>query len=184
LDDREGGGGLEELVLRAQGGDRAAFEQLVMDHTDETFRLAAAIVGPEEAYDAAQEAFLQAWRHLSDLREPAQFGGWLRAVTVNACRMQLRSGRRRPSTVAWDGAAQEPAEQTDAAADVAERDSLDRAFEQLSPDVREVLALHYVSDLALSEVAATLGLPDGTVKSRLNAGLRALRGRLSPGDMT
>jgi RNA polymerase sigma-70 factor (ECF subfamily) len=177
--DREGGGALEELVVRAQHGDTAAFEQLVIEHTHETFRLAVAMVGPDDAYDAAQEAFVQAWRHLRELREPALFTGWLRAITVNACRMQLRSDRRRPATVAWDGSAHDPTDPAaDAAADVGGRDVVDRAFDELSPDVRAVLALHYVSDLPLSEVAATLGVPEGTVKSRLNAGLRALRGRI------
>lgn len=181
--DGEGGAGLEELVVRAQGGDLAAFEQLVMQHTDETYRLASAILGPERAYDAAQDAFLQAWRHVRDLHEPAQFGGWLRVITVNACRTQLRSDRRRPTTAAWDGATSEPTHATDAAPEVSQRDSLDRAFDQLSPDVRAVLALHYVSDLSLSEVAATLGMPEGTVKSGLNTGLRALRGQhLGPED--
>lgn len=151
-----------------------------MRHTTETYRLASAIVGANDANDVAQETFVDAWRRLRHLRQPDRFGTWLRAICINACRMHLRSRGRRPQTVAWNHDTVPDRGESDVTAAVASRDALDRAFERLAPDVRVVMALHYVSDLPIREVAAVLRVPEGTAKSRLNAGLRALRAELTP----
>lgn len=149
-------------------------------HTGWAFRLASAIVGPDQAADVTQEAFLRVWRELPRLRDPARFEPWLRRIVVNACR---DVGRRSASRVqelqlvgAMDGApgamSADPRPPVEDDADVA------RALAGLPLDQRTVLALHYAADLSLAAVADVLGVPAGTAKSRLNAALVRLRSSL------
>ena len=173
-----------ELVRRAQAGDREAFEMLVEQHAAETYRLAAAIVGETDARDVAQESFVAAWQQLPRLRDAAAFGPWLRRITVNRCRnwLRARSRRVRPSSVQTDEAAHLPDPHRDFRSAVEARMVLEPAFESLSPDQRAVLALHYSMGYSIAETADALELRVGTAKSRLNAGLAALRTAIGPDD--
>ena len=168
-----------ELVRRAQAGDREAFEMLVERHATETYRLAAAIVGEADARDVAQESFIAAWQQLPRLRDADAFAPWLRRICVNRCRNWLR-GRSRRGTPAsldrTDGLADDIADgQRDFRHAVDARTVLEPAFERLSPDQRAVLALHYSMGYSIAEAAKALDIRVGTAKSRLNAGLGALR---------
>ena len=166
-----------ELVRRAQAGDREAFEMLVERHATETYRLAAAIVGVTDARDVAQEAFVTAWQQLHRLRKPDAFGPWLRRITVNRCRNWLRAGNRRghPTSLEADAAGRVPDTQRDFRGAVEARMVLAPAFDALSADQRAVLALHYSMGCSIAETADALGVPIGTAKSRLSAGLAGLR---------
>lgn len=169
---------MQDLVGSAQSGDADAFAAIVARKTDELHRLASAIVGRDDAADMTQETLLQAWRELPRLRDPARFDAWLRAILVNRCRNLLRSRTRRIRALpidlvapfAQDGRAPDPA--------AADRPALDAAFGALTPEQRIVVVLHYVLDLSQPEVAATLGIAEGTVKSRLSAALQKLRSSL------
>ena len=162
---------------RAKHGDTAAFEELTVQHSSDAFRLATAMVGPDEAADMVQEAFVAAWRMLPNLRDSDRWEPWLRSILMNRCRNALRTRTRRPHLVVLDmdrpvgavRASHEPMREVDA------RWAMQDALAALRPEDRAVIVLHYLADLPLREVAATLGLRLGTVKSRLNAGLRALR---------
>jgi RNA polymerase sigma-70 factor (ECF subfamily) len=164
-------------VERAKHGDTAAFEELTVQHSSDAFRLAAAMVGPDDAADMVQEAFVAAWRTLPTLRDSDRWEAWLRSILTNRCRNALRSRSRRPQLVVLDmdrplsgaRATHEPMREVDS------RWAMHDALAALRPEDRAVIVLHYLADLPLREVAATLGLRLGTVKSRLNAGLRALR---------
>ena len=155
----------------------AAFEELTIQHSPDAFRLAAAMVGPDEAADMVQEAFVAAWRMLPSLRDSDRWQPWMRSILMNRCRNALRTRTRRPRLVVLDmdrpvttsHAVHEPMREVDA------RWAMHDALAALRPEDRAVIVLHYLADLPLREVAATLGLRLGTVKSRLNAGLRALR---------
>lgn len=166
-----------ELVRRAQAGDREAFEMLVERHATETYRLAAAIVGETDARDIAQEAFVTAWQQLPRLRNPDAFAPWLRRITVNRCRNWLRAGNRRgrPTSLQTDAARRVPDSRRDFRGAVEARMVLAPAFDALSADQRAVLALHYSIGYSIAETADALGVPIGTAKSRLNAGLAGLR---------
>ncbi len=170
----------EELVARARRGDAAAFDTLARTHIDHAYRLALAILRSEtNARDAVQDAYLQAWRQLPELRDTGSFDAWLDRIVVNACRMQLRHQRvvrLREIDVA------EPADFVTAAASdpspdehVADADLVRRAMEHLDCDQRSILVLHHVQDRPIAEIAKVLGVPSGTVKWRLHAARAALQ---------
>jgi RNA polymerase sigma-70 factor (ECF subfamily) len=163
------------LVDRARAGDLDAFEALAERSLPDVYRLASAIVGPDDARDVAQEALVAAWGELPRLRETSRFEPWLRSIVLNRARNVLRSRRRRPTVGLIEGygfdVAHEPLAETE------QRLEIEAAFGGLGSAQREVLALHYVLDLPLREVARILEIPEGTAKSRLHAALRALRER-------
>lgn len=155
---------------------------LVERRASETYRLAAAIVGEADAADVAQEAFVAAWQQLPRLRDADAFDVWLRRICVNRARNWLRTRSRRPRAVI-DVGSLEGASQLRAGGDfrpaVEARAVLEPAFESLTADQRSVLALHYSLGLSIVEAADALGVPAGTAKSRLAAGLAVLRRELT-----
>lgn len=161
-------------------GVAVSFEALVGPWVDEMYRAAAAIVGESDARDVTQEALLDAWRGYARFRDPERVRAWLHAIVANRSRKHLRARRSRPRFVQVltlpEGAAD------DSSAVLAERDRLDRAFESLPDDQRIVLALHYALDLSVPQVAAALSVPEGTVKSRIHAGVERLRAVLAAED--
>lgn len=171
-----------DLVIRAIARDREAFEMLVEQHASATIRLASAIVGPADAADVAQETFVAAWQQLHKLRDPAAFTPWLRRICVNRSRNWLRARARRPRAImefAMSDADRAALSDSDFRSEVEARTILGPAFEALTPVQRSVLALHYSLGLSIAEAADALQLPVGTTKSRLAAGLAALRRELT-----
>ena len=161
------------LVDSTSGGTRTgaweAFERLTAARLTRAYRLAGIVLGdPSEAQDAVHDAALQAWHHWHELRDPARFDAWFDRILVNQCRD--RSRRRRLLPVALPDP---PA--PDLFAGAVERNALDQALADLPVDQRLVLALRFVEDLSVPGIAARMGLPEGTVKSRLHRGLSALR---------
>jgi len=174
------GSALTVLVRHAQSGDRAAFGLLIERHVDRAYRIARAILGNDaDARDATQEAFLDAWRQRARLRDPARFDAWLERIVVNRCRQALRGRRRRAVREiavgdvldALDGV---PAPDPPPDEQTVSLDTLDRAFEVLPVADRTILVLHHLEHQPLTEIAATLDVPVGTVKSRLHAARHAL----------
>jgi RNA polymerase sigma-70 factor (ECF subfamily) len=164
---------LDSLVDRARSGDLAAFRQLAERQLPEAYRLAVAMVGPDDAMDVTQDALLAAWRQLPGLRDSTRFESWLRSIVMNRARNVLRSRRRHPVVALRDDHAARIVDEP--ITDVNLRLAIEAAFGHLSPESREVLVLHYLLDLPLREVARILGVREGTVKSRLHSGLRTLR---------
>jgi RNA polymerase sigma factor (sigma-70 family) len=166
-----------DLVVRARAGDRDAFSQLVATRITRLDAVARLITRePERAKDAVQEAFARAWRDLPVLRDPDRFDAWLRRLLVNACIDELRHAKHRAFEVELTDVHHPTI--TDSAIDVADRDSLERGFRRLDPEHRAVIVLHYYLDLPLPEIAAALGLPQGTVKSRLHRARASMRAML------
>jgi RNA polymerase sigma-70 factor (ECF subfamily) len=175
---REEGESLD-TVTRARDGDADAFDELVERHTGWVYRLAAAIVGPDEAVDVSQDVFGRAWRELPQLRDADRFEAWLRRIVVNRCR---DAGRRAASRVREIPLDQRTASASPDPRTVIERDTdLAAAIARLSFDHRTILALHYGADLTHQSVADVLRIPPGTVKSRLGAALERLRVDLDEG---
>jgi RNA polymerase sigma-70 factor (ECF subfamily) len=167
------------LVRRAARGDAVAFERLVTARTDRAFRIARAILANEaDAYDATQEAFVSAWRELPRLRDPERFDAWLRRILVNACRAQLR-GRRRVREISLDAAPDRGDPDRPFSDGVSDTDVLARAFARLDVDKRSILVLHHFDREPLAVIAATLGIPVGTAKSRLHDARIALQRALA-----
>ena len=158
---------VDETAARA-----AAFARLADEHLDASYRLARAILrNPSEAQDATHDALLQAWRKWSTLRDPSHFEPWFDRILVNICRNRLQHASR------W-GASDISPEMAMAAGDAYrqadDRDVLGNAIATLSPDHRVVVALRYYRDLQVDDIAARLGIPAGTVQSRLHYALKQL----------
>ena len=170
----------EELVRRAQRGDHDAFTTIVGGSIDRLFALAALMTrDPSLAEDAVQDAFARAWRDLPRLREPDRLVPWLSRLTVNASYDLLRRRKHIRQTLPLDVA---PAMSVELASPV-DRIDLAEAYGRLPPEQRAVVVLHYYLGLALDEVAMTLAVPPGTVRSRLNTALRAMRSWLGPSEL-
>lgn len=137
-------------------------------------RTAMAILGHEaDARDAVADALAAIWRELPRLRDPLAFEGWSTRIVVHACRRRLRRrGRDRVRQVAigegtlWSAAAPDR--------DPTDRIVLERAFDRLDADARAILVLHHLEGRPLADIAAVLGIPVGTAKSRLHTARRAL----------
>ncbi len=176
----------EELVRRYLGGDATAFAELVRRHETRVYNLCFRLLGNrEDARDAAQDTFLSLVRKLKGFRGEAAFSTWLYRVTANACHDALRRRRRQPRTLelVQEGPA-EPAADDDPsrAGDAAD---VQRALLQVPEEFRAAVVLHDVQDLEYAEIATILGIPVGTVKSRIHRGRVALAralGLREPGE--
>ena len=163
------------LIAAARAGDQVAFDGLLTSRLDRTYRVARAILGNEpDARDTVQDAWLSIWRRLPSLRDPAAFDGWVDRIVVNACRSRLRDRARIREIPIADGFEQPDRSHGSRPEDVAEREAVERAFERLTADQRAILVLHHLQRRSVVEIAAALGIPDGTVKWRLHAARTAL----------
>jgi RNA polymerase sigma-70 factor, ECF subfamily len=170
-----------ELVERAMGGDREAFGSLAASHVDRCYGLAYRILrDPHRAQDATQQAMLGAWRDLPTLRDPERFDAWLHRLVVNACYAEARGERRWTARVRV--ITNDLPIAPDVASSVVSRDELEGAFRRLSPEQRAVVVLHHHLGYPLTEIAATLGIPEGTARSRLHYAVRQLRMALDADD--
>lgn len=174
----------DALVRRARGGDAAAFRVLVDTRIDRCYRLAWSILANDaDAADATQEALVAAWRKLPRLRDTAAFDGWLNRIVANAALMARRHRvRLREVSVAPihpGDVSQEPEPPPDLLArtafdDVVDKDAVVGALERLRPQDRMILVLHHLEERPVAEIARSLGIPVGTVKSRLHAARSSL----------
>jgi RNA polymerase sigma factor (sigma-70 family) len=166
-----------DLVERARRGDHDAFAALAgaaILRLDATARLI--LRDREQAKDAVQETLVRAWRDLPTLRDPHRFDAWLHRLLVRACIDEARRLRRHRFDVELMPI--DMAGATDDATATADRDQLERGFRRLQPGERALVVLHHYLDLPLPEVAATLGIPLGTAKSRLHRALKSMRAAL------
>ena len=162
------------LVERAQRGDHDAFTVLIERAVPRLDGAARLILRDGElARDAMQEALFQAWRDLPGLRDPDRFDAWLHRIMVNSCLQAARHRRRRPIEVELTPMAGPSI--GDHQSVVAARDLLDDALRRLVPEWRAVIVLHYYLGMPLPDVAVALGVPLGTVKSRLHRSLGVMR---------
>ena len=172
------------LVRRARTGDAAAFGVLVDTRIDRCYRLAWSILSNDaDAADATQDALVAAWRQLPRLRDAAAFDGWLNRIVANAALMarrhRLRLREVSVSPVNPGDLPHEPEPPPDLRArtafdDVVDNDAIGRGFDRMRPQDRMILVLHHVEERPVAEIARSLGIPVGTVKSRLHAARGAL----------
>jgi RNA polymerase sigma-70 factor (ECF subfamily) len=166
-----------DLVERAMAGDREAFTELTRLSIGRLYAVARLILrDSERAEDATQEALVAAWRQLSALRDPDRFDAWLRRLLVRACYREASQDQRqrriaaRIEPIAMTGA--------DPGIALADQDELERGFARLAPDQRALLVLHYYLGLPVQETSDILGIPVGTVKSRLFRSTQQMRAAL------
>jgi RNA polymerase sigma-70 factor (ECF subfamily) len=167
-----------ELVERAKRGDHDAFAALAGASVARLDAAARLILRDHElARDAVQEGFIRAWKSLPGLRDPESFDAWLRRLVVRSCIDAIRRRGRHPVEVEllpFDSPII-----ADETSIIADRELLDVALRRLTPDLRAVVVLHYYLGLTLPDVAASLGIPTGTAKSRLNRSLGAMRASIA-----
>lgn len=179
-----------EAVRRTLAGDRRAFDQIVLRNQRRAFNIAYRILGDhDEARDLTQDAFIRAYRSLGQFRAEARFSQWFTAILVNLCRNRLKHWKRRARSrtaslsdpVGPDGSELRrdvPEPGPDALAQLSERQFEELVREEMrnvDAEYREVLVLRELQEVPYEEIAAALGIPVGTVKSRLHRGRAALR---------
>ena len=166
-----------DLVMRAQRGDEEAFASLAVAASGRLHALAHRILRETDlAEDATQQALLTIWRDLPQLRDPARFDAWSYRLLVRACYAEGRRTRKWAPNLRLLPA--DGPQSADALSSVVDRDQLERGFRRLSIDHRAVVVLHHYLDMPLEAVAETLGVPLGTVRSRLLHAMRGLRAAL------
>lgn len=166
---------VEQATARA-----AAFERLAGSHMDAAYRLARAILrDPGEAQDATHDAYVQAWRSWTTLRDPDRFEAWFDRILVNTCRNRLKRTSR---WQAVDISEEVALTSGDPFGQAHDRDVLGPAILGLSPDHRIVVTLRYYLDLPVDDIATRLGIPAGTVQSRLHYALQRLHAAIDAAD--
>jgi RNA polymerase sigma-70 factor (ECF subfamily) len=165
-----------DLIERARHGDVSAFEALVRAHQEICFRTAWITSGAaDDAEDAAQEAFMKAFAALHRFRAGAPFRPWLLAIVANEARNRRRSASRREAlALRAPGGGGEPSPEASALA-TEQRQTLLDAVNRLPDTDRQVVSYRYLLELSEAETAAVLGVPAGTIKSRLSRALDRLR---------
>ncbi|MFC4888312.1 RNA polymerase sigma factor [Streptomyces beijiangensis] len=187
---REGGliGAVDEaaVIARVRAGEPEAYAELVRAHTGIAIRAAVAFGAGSDAEDVVQSAFFKAYRSLATFRDGAAFRPWLLRIVVNETRNTVRSAVRLRSATGREAALLEAeplipdsADPAVAALETERRALLRAALGQLGEEQRLVVTYRYLLDMDEAETAEALGWPRGTVKSRLNRGLKKL-GRLLP----
>jgi RNA polymerase sigma-70 factor (ECF subfamily) len=162
----------ENLIERTRQGELTAFEQLVERHRSIVFRVAARIVGPDDAEDVSQDAFLRAFHRLDQYRGTATFRTWLLQITQNTALNRLAWARRRPTEAgngSHDAADRDPVRQPVTALEDRERqERLELKLRGLRPEYRSLLVLRDLEGLSYNEIADVLDMPIGSVKGRLH----------------
>jgi RNA polymerase sigma-70 factor (ECF subfamily) len=173
LSDRASGAGDDELVLRAQRGDRAALDTLLDRHADRVHALCRRVIAhPEDALDATQEALIAVARGITRFDRRSAFTTWLYRVATNAALDELRRARRRPEPVD-DARVERAAPEPHLDTLVGDRIDVDAALRTVPADFRVAVVLRDLCDLDYAEIGTVLDLPPGTVRSRISRG-RAL----------
>jgi RNA polymerase sigma-70 factor, ECF subfamily len=179
---------LEETVRRAQTGDPAAFRRFVDATHGRVFRLALRLLGSDhDAEDVAQETYVRAWSGIRELREPGAALGWLLQITRNAARDRMRSGERRRTQLVDEAAIEPllarlatPLERPDEALAGAQLGAaIQQALEGIPEKHRVVLLLREVDGMSYEEIAQALGIPVGTIESRLHRARKAMAEKLT-----
>lgn len=163
----------DDLVRRAQQGERAATDELLRRHYDRIYAVCRRIAGNEaDAMDATQEALMSIVRGLPRFDAKARFSTWAYRVATNACLDELRRRRRRPEPTEMVEDVGNPGPGFDEA--LAMRDELDHALAEIPEQFRAPLVLRDLAGLDYAEIADTLQLAPGTVRSRIARGRSAL----------
>lgn len=168
-----------QLLARVIDGDHDAFNQIMRNHEDRVFSVCLRIMGNrDQALDATQETFLTAFRKAGQFKGNSALGTWIYRIAVNTCYDQLRKHKRRRADPIPDHL--DPTDYTaeDAMDAAALRPEIQRALDAIPEDFRVAIVLSDIEGLGLPDVAEVLGIPVGTVKSRVFRGRRLLAARL------
>jgi RNA polymerase sigma-70 factor (ECF subfamily) len=182
----------QQLVERAQRGDKRAFELLVTKYQRKLGRLLTRMVrDPAEVEDVTQEAFIKAYRALPSFRGDSAFYTWLYRIAINTAKNYLVAlGRRAPTTTEYDHEDAENFEDADALRDSSTPEdelhgkqiaaTVNKAMEALPEDLRTAIVLREIEGLSYEEIATLMSCPIGTVRSRIFRAREAIAAELRP----
>lgn len=182
----------QQLVERAQRGDKHAFELLVLKYQRKLARLLSRFVrDPAEVEDVAQEAFIKAYRALPTFRGDSAFYTWLYRIAINTAKNYLVAlGRRAPTSTGFDNEDAENFEDAEQLRDNATPESellgkqigetVNRAMDALPEDLRTAITLREIEGLSYEEIASAMSCPIGTVRSRIFRAREAIAAELRP----
>ena len=182
----------QQLVERAQGGDKQAFDLLVIKYHRKLGRLLSRFIrDPGEVEDVAQEAFIKAYRALPSFRGDSAFYTWLYRIGINTAKNYLVAlGRRAPTTTEFDSDEAESFEDGEQLRDINTPESMlaskeiaatvQKAMEELPDDLRTAIELREIEGLSYEEIASIMNCPIGTVRSRIFRAREAISARLRP----
>jgi RNA polymerase sigma-70 factor (ECF subfamily) len=167
----------ELLAIRSRRGDERAFEELTRRWEKPLFYFIRRIIGGEaDAWDVLQEVWLKAFRSIGSLREPTRFRTWLYSIARHSAMSHHRAEYRERNHLA-----ELPLDSSDFTPplpDPSEAERVHEALDRIPLPFREALTLYFLEDLSVSEIAEVLGIPSGTVKSRLFHARTALKKEL------
>lgn len=174
-----------EVIEKVRGGDTDAFEALVTDNQKKVYNLALQMLGSEnDALDISQEAFIKAYTSLQGFRGECRFSVWLYRLTYNICIDYLRKKQRTPvSSLTYlddDGEYADleiPDMRYEPGCEAEKRElreALEKGIEELLPKHREIIIMREMTGMSYEEIARTLGINEGTVKSRLSRARQSL----------
>ena len=171
----------QALAVRASEGDVGAFRHLVREHSGLVYRVALRILGPQDAQDASQEAWIRAWRNIENFRGDSAFSTWLYRITVNTClSVRRKESRRKEREYSGDELPFLPepgggeADPEAAALNTQQREELLAALENVRAEHRAALVLRHMEGLPYAEIANILDVPDGTAKGWVSRGRAAM----------
>ena len=170
------------LLERCRAGDKDAFGFVVKKYAGRASGAACVLLGcPHEALDASQEAFVRAWRNIRRFNTSSPFYPWYSAILRNVCRSRLRRRARRRTVALTDGHGDSSSDSDPVllAERNERRDALWRGVMKLSDPFREIILMKHFHEMSYKGIAAALGIPIGTVMSRLHSARRALRETLA-----
>lgn len=167
------------LLARVLDGDHDAFNEIMRNHEDRVFSVCLRIMGTrDQALDAVQDTFLTAFRKADQFKGNSALGTWIYRIAVNTCYDQLRKQKRRRADPMPDHLDPPDHSAEDAVGSAALRPELQKALVSLPEEFRTAIVLADIEGLGLKEVAEVLGVPTGTVKSRVFRGRRLLAAEL------
>jgi RNA polymerase sigma-70 factor (ECF subfamily) len=176
-----------ELIRLAQKGDERAFEEIINRYSNRVINLATQIMGSrDEGWDVAQEVFISIWKNIKSFDTTRNLYPWIRRITINTCYEELRRRKRDRETFLDDVEEEEPSidipDETylpdDNFSKIELKEVIEKAFETLPEHYRVTLWLRVVENLTYEEIAETLNINIGTVKSRINMARKLMRDRL------
>ena len=182
----------QQLVVRAQQGDKRAYELLVLKSQRKLSRLLSRLVrDPAEVEDVTQEAFIKAYRALPSFRGDSAFYTWLYRIAINTAKNYLVAmGRRAPTSTGFDHEEAENFEDADQLRDVNTPEGelqgkeiaavVNRAMDALPEDLRTAITLREIDGLSYEEIASVMNCPIGTVRSRIFRAREAIATELRP----
>jgi RNA polymerase sigma-70 factor (ECF subfamily) len=168
-----------ELLARVVSGDREAFDAIMRIHQDRVFSVCLRIMGDrEQALDATQETLLTVFRKADQFEGKSQLGTWIYRIAVNTCYDQLRKSKRRASESLPDYVDPADPSAVEAVESAGLRPEIETALATLPPEFRSAVVLSDIEGMSMPETAEALGIPVGTVKSRVFRGRRLLAKQL------